>query len=175
MRLQGNLPKLLLLLLITIIILVCSYAGLERSGAGSKSRAGDENKIVSRNGAALGSTHAHYYPDYPDPSADRGFSRLGLQFGMGLLSVWRNRAPVADRAHSRSDQQDVSRRRLAAKLQIPSSKLRRPHGRSGYRLLVSARFKAVDDSEVLRFRAEKSRALSNLNIQSWVKVFIATR
>src|SRR2546430_4077988 len=102
-----------------------------------------KKSIVSRARAALLSRHAKYTPDYSPPAVDRSFSRVGLQHGLGLLSVRRNRIGAADRPDPRAARQNLTRALRS----------------DSYRL-VTARRNAAEDSPVPRFRGPKSRLRS---------------
>jgi hypothetical protein len=132
--------------------------------------------IVSANRELLLSRRAHHFPDRFDIAPHRRFPELGLQRQMGLLPVWRNRAHPADCAHSRADREIIGLRQpprnraigAATALAVGTAGclprlLRRRSGVvtiTAYRVLVSDRFKAAEDSDVLRFLAEKLRFVS---------------
>jgi hypothetical protein len=61
----------------------------------------ESKTFVTRRATVLLSAHAQYPSYYPYPSPRRSFSRLGLQFRVGLLSLWRSRIGAAHCPDSR--------------------------------------------------------------------------
>jgi hypothetical protein len=78
-----------------------------------------EINIVTDRAAVLLSPHAHYSTDCSYLVVDRRFSGMGLQLGLGLLSIWRNRIGPADRPDSRADGPNLNR---AAGAKTPNPK-----------------------------------------------------